>query len=130
MSGVGGQQRSCCLEITGLDGVGQFLVSLLPYLGNVDSPPAGEEDDADGSEADTEEEQEENDCAHDVGKEYSDRDEKDDAENEEEPEECSDKHDAKEERSNCDEKEASEDEEDPINDRVSKKSDMSRARNS
>jgi len=83
------------------------------------------EDGAKPEDEEAEEEKEEDDCAHDEGKECSHGDEED----AEEPEDCAGEHDAKEECSNCDEKEASADEEDPINDRVSKKSDMSRARN-
>ena len=58
MSWVGCQQRSCGLEIPSLYHIGQFLVSLLPDLGQTDGPLAGEEDDTDGGEADTYQEQE------------------------------------------------------------------------
>ena len=90
---------------------------------------AVEQPDGDGTkpeDEEAEEEKEEDDCAHDEGKECSNCDEA----KEEEPEDCAGEHDAKEECSNCDEKEASADEEDPMDDRASKKSDMSRTRNS
>lgn len=99
------------------------IASLSKSEGEADDKP--DEDEAKPEDEEAEEEKEEDDCAHNEGKECSNCDEDD----EEEPEDCAGEHDAKEECSNCDEKEASADEEDPINDRASKKSDMSRTRN-
>lgn len=99
------------------------IASLSKSEGEADDKP--DEDGAKPEDEEAEEEKEEDNCAHEEEKECSNCDDED----EEEPEDCAGEHDAKEECSNCDEKEASADEEDPMNDRASKKSDMSRTRN-
>lgn len=103
----------------------QVLNSVQPGTSEGEADDKLDEDGAKPKDEEGEEEKEKDDCAHDEGKECSNCDE----ENDEEPEDCAGEHDEKEECSNCDEKEASEDGEDPINDRVSKKSDISRTRN-
>lgn len=115
------------------------IASLSKSEGEADDIDDDDKLDEDGAKPEDEEaaeEKEEDDCAHDEGKECNNCDEENEDKDmdEEEPEDCAGEHDVKEECSNCDEKEndqeeASEDEEDPINDRVSKKSDISRARN-